>query len=89
MREREGEREQWVNGVRDGALDRNGNGVGKKWPVVKMDTRVFLVMQINRTNKLPIKLGGSRIHQFLWCHNICSHDDMFRRNVAQSTQPHL
>ncbi len=27
-REREREKEQWINGVRDGALDRNGNGVG-------------------------------------------------------------
>ncbi len=26
-RERERERVQWINGVSDGALDRNGNGV--------------------------------------------------------------
>ncbi len=37
-RERERERDQQVNGVRDRALDRNGNGVGQKWPLVKMDT---------------------------------------------------
>ncbi len=81
-RGREIERKQWINGVRDGALDRNGNGVGQKWPLVKMDTWVFLVMQINRTIKLSIKLGGSRILQFHWCRNICSHDDMFRHLYA-------
>ncbi len=27
-RGKEKEREQWINGVRDGELDRNGNGVG-------------------------------------------------------------
>ncbi len=37
-RERERKKEQWISGVRDGALDRNGNGVGQKWPLVKMDT---------------------------------------------------
>jgi hypothetical protein len=34
----EGEREQQINGVSDGALDRNGNGEGQKWPFVKMAT---------------------------------------------------
>jgi hypothetical protein len=34
--EREGE--QQINGVRDGVLDRNGNGTGQKWVLVKMDT---------------------------------------------------
>jgi hypothetical protein len=38
---------------------------GLEWPLVKMDTRVFLVMQINRTNKLSIKLGGPGILPFL------------------------
>jgi hypothetical protein len=28
QRRREGEKEQWINRVREGALDRNGNGVG-------------------------------------------------------------
>ncbi len=37
-REREKNREQQINGVRDGALDRNGNGMGQKQPLVKMDT---------------------------------------------------
>ncbi len=61
--EREGERErkQQINRVRDRVLDRNGNGVGKKQPLVKMDILVFLVKQINRTNKLSIKLGRSQI----------------------------
>ncbi len=36
--EREREREQWINGVRDRTLDRNGNGVDWKWPLVKKDT---------------------------------------------------
>jgi hypothetical protein len=35
LRGREREREQWIYGVRDGALDRNGNGMGWKW---KRDT---------------------------------------------------
>jgi hypothetical protein len=38
-RERERERErEWINGVRDRVSDRNGNGVGQKWPSVKMNT---------------------------------------------------
>ncbi len=32
------EREWLINRVRDDALDRNGNGVGWKWPLVKKDT---------------------------------------------------
>ncbi len=32
-----GEREQQINGVRDGTSDRNGNIVGWKWPLVKKD----------------------------------------------------
>ncbi len=36
--EREREREQQINGVRDRALVRNGNGMGWKWPLVKKDT---------------------------------------------------
>jgi hypothetical protein len=32
--------------------NRNGNGVGQKWPLVNKDTGVFLVLQINRRNKL-------------------------------------
>ncbi len=35
---REREREQWINGVRDVALDRNGNSMDWKWPLVKRDT---------------------------------------------------
>ncbi len=35
---REREREQQISRVRDGALDRNGNGVGQKWTLVKKDT---------------------------------------------------
>ncbi len=34
----EREREEQINGVRDGALVRCGNGVGQKWPLVKIDT---------------------------------------------------
>ncbi len=36
--EREREREQQINRVRDGALDRNGNGVGQKCPFVILNT---------------------------------------------------
>ncbi len=53
----EREREQQINGVRDGALDGDRNGVGWKWLLVKTDTRVFQI------NKLSIRedkhLGGS------------------------------
>jgi hypothetical protein len=31
-KEGEGEREEQLNGVRDGALDRNGSGVSQKLP---------------------------------------------------------
>jgi hypothetical protein len=34
----ERKREQWINGVRDEVFDRNRNGVGWKWPLVKKDT---------------------------------------------------
>ncbi len=63
--------------MRDGALDRNGNGIGWKWPLVKRDTWVFLVKQINRINRLSIIFGGSQIISFHWCLNISSHDHMF------------
>jgi hypothetical protein len=45
----EGDKEQQINGVREGALVQDGNGVGQKWPLVKLNTRVFLSMKINRT----------------------------------------
>ncbi len=35
---REREREQWINRVRDGALDSNGSGMGQKWPLEKLNT---------------------------------------------------
>jgi hypothetical protein len=35
MREREREREQQIKGVREGALVRNENGMGWKWPLGK------------------------------------------------------
>jgi hypothetical protein len=38
VKEGEGEREQQINRVRDGALDRNGSGVGPKWPLEKLNT---------------------------------------------------
>jgi hypothetical protein len=34
----EREREQQINGVREGALGRNGNVVGWKWLLVEKDT---------------------------------------------------
>ncbi len=44
MREREREREKvrQINRVRDGVLDRNGSGVGQKWPLEKLKSRVLL-----------------------------------------------
>ncbi len=33
----EGDREQWKNGVRKGALVINGSGVGQKWTLVKLN----------------------------------------------------
>jgi len=50
------ERERRIDRVRDGALDRNRNGIGWKRPSVKTDTRVF---QINRLSiKRDKSLGG-------------------------------
>jgi hypothetical protein len=37
-KEREKEREQQIKRVRDGGLDRNGSGVGQKWPREKLNT---------------------------------------------------
>ncbi len=34
----EKERDQHINIERDGALDRNGNGIGQKWPLEKLNT---------------------------------------------------
>ncbi len=45
----EGDREHHINGVGEGALVQDGNGVGQKCPLVKFNTRVFLSMKINRT----------------------------------------
>jgi hypothetical protein len=45
----EGDREHHINGVREGALVQDGNGVGQKCPLVNLNTRVFLSMKINRT----------------------------------------
>ncbi len=58
-------------------LVRNGNGMGWKWTLVKKDTLVFLVKQINR---LFIILGGSQILLFPWHCNIQSHDNVFLHN---------
>jgi hypothetical protein len=40
-------------------MDRNGNGMGWKWLLVKKDTRVFLAKQINGTKRLSIKRDKS------------------------------
>jgi len=40
----DGESEQ-INWVRARVLDRSGSGVGQKWLLEKLNTRVFLVMQ--------------------------------------------
>ncbi len=37
-KEGEREREQQISEVRDGALDRSGVGVGKKWPLENSNT---------------------------------------------------
>jgi len=37
-KEGEGGRERQINGVREGALVRNRNGAGWKWPLVRKDT---------------------------------------------------
>jgi hypothetical protein len=34
----EREREQQINGEREGTLDRNGSGMGLKWPLEKLNT---------------------------------------------------
>ncbi len=58
-RERGIEKELQINRVGDGALDRNENGMDWKWPLVKKDTWVFLVKQINRIKRLSIKMDKS------------------------------
>jgi hypothetical protein len=40
-RERNREREHQINGVRDGTLDRYGNGLGWRWLIVKMTPEYF------------------------------------------------
>jgi hypothetical protein len=40
-REGEREREHQINGVRDGTLDRYGNGLGWRWLMVKMTPEYF------------------------------------------------
>ncbi len=57
-KEREIEREQQINRVRDRALDRNGIDMGQKWALDILNALVFLVMQTSRINKMSIKLGG-------------------------------
>jgi hypothetical protein len=47
----------------------------------EIDTLVFLEMQINRTDKLSIKLGWFQILQFLCCCNIHSHNAMFHHSL--------
>jgi len=37
-KEGEGGREQQINRVRDGVLDRNGSSVVQKWPLQKLNT---------------------------------------------------
>ncbi len=76
-RKGEREREQQINRVRGGVLDRKWNGVGWKWPLVEMDTWVFLAKQINTINRLSIILGGSQMLPFHWRLNIRSHDNVF------------
>jgi hypothetical protein len=62
----EREREKWINLVKDGVLDRNGSGMGQNWLLEKLNTRIFLVMQMNKINKLSMKLVVSQILQFLF-----------------------
>ncbi len=59
--EREGgrEKELQISRVGDRVLDRNGYGEDWKWPLVKKDTWVFLAKQINRINRLSIKMDKS------------------------------
>jgi len=44
--------------------------------VDKLNFRVFLSMQISRTNKLSIKKGGPKIFHLIWRLNIRSHNTM-------------
>jgi hypothetical protein len=72
-RERE---EQQINGVSDGALDRNGNGMGRKWTLGKRDTWVFLVKTNQKNKKAANHVGwisNSSVslvpqHLFSWWH---------------------
>jgi hypothetical protein len=62
--EREREREQGINRVRDRVLDRNGNGSGWKRLLVKMDTWLFLVKQINGQIDCQSNWVGLKSHSF-------------------------
>jgi len=95
-KEGEGEREQQISRVKEGALQRSGNGVGWKWSLAKEDTWVFLTKQINRLPNKRLKLGWISNSLFHWCLNIRSHNDMFhhtcsikidlgRLNISQSS----
>jgi hypothetical protein len=79
QRGREREKGSDSSRVRDGALDRSGNGAGWKWPLVKKDTWVFLVKKINGINRLSVKRDKSWVdlgffislvpqHLFSWWH---------------------
>ncbi len=49
----------------------------------KLITRVFLSMQINRTNKLSIKKGGLKILHLIWRLNIRSHNTVLPHKVSE------
>ncbi len=52
-----------------------------KWPLVKLNTSVFLSIQINRTNKLSIQKGRLQILHLIWHLNIRSHNAMLCRTI--------
>jgi hypothetical protein len=79
QRGREREKGSDSSRVRDGALDRSGNGAGWKWPLVKKDTCVYLVKQSNRIKR---DIGWILDCSYHWCLNICSHDDMFHHKFS-------
>ncbi len=71
----EREREQQINGVREGALVRNGNVVDWKWPLVKKE-QLSIFSKTNQWNQIGCQSSLADL-QFHWCRNIQSHDDMF------------
>ncbi len=75
--------------MRDGALDRNGNGVGSEMAVSEKGHLSIFAKQINKTIRLSIKRDNSwvdlKFFLFHRCLTFCSHDNLFRHTQWNET----